>query len=73
MKVTIDKNRPIPSERAPRGYWNEVAAGMEVGDSVLLPTKSKNWQTALASSLRRLGAGVVQRQENGGIRVWRTK
>jgi hypothetical protein len=73
VKVTIDKNRPIPSQRAPRGYWNEVAAAMEIGDSVLIPTGSKNWQTALASSLRRLGAGVAQRQENGGIRVWRTK
>jgi hypothetical protein len=67
VKVTIDKGVPLPVERKAKGYWIELAAAMEVGDSVLVPDA-----TALAGALRRRGAGVAQRQEGTGVRVWRT-
>ncbi len=67
MKVKIDKGVPLPSERMARGFWIAMAAAMEIGDSVLVPDP-----TALAGALRRRGAGVAQRQEGTGVRVWRT-
>jgi hypothetical protein len=72
VKVTIEKNVPLPRERAPKGYWDEVASAMKVGDSVLMPS-CPNRQTALGCALRRLGAGVATRKEKDGVRVWRTE
>ena len=73
MKVTIEKNVPVPANRTRRGYWAEVAAAMQVGDSVLMPKRGVGNQTPLGNALRRIGAGHTTRQEEGGIRVWRTE
>ena len=73
MKLQIDKNVPLPSARAAKGYWLEMAGAMEIGDSVLIADATTNHQAALAGALRRRGAGVAQRQEGSGVRVWRTK
>jgi len=73
VKVTIEKNVPLPRERAANGYWNEVASAMKVGDSVLMPSCGASRPAALYIALRRLGASVAQRKEKDGVRVWRTE
>jgi hypothetical protein len=73
VKVTIEKNVPVPANRTRRGYWAEVAAAMQVGDSVLMSKRGVGNQTPLGNALRRIGAGHTTRQEEGGIRVWRTE
>jgi len=73
VKVTIEKNVPLPATRYGKGYWRKVALVMEVGDSVLMPRRGAGNQTPLANALRRIGAGHTTRQEDGGIRVWRTE
>ncbi len=73
MKVTIEKNVPVPAKRHSWGRWTKIAAAMEVGDSVLVPHPCLHRNAGLAVALRRMGFGAKQRQEEGGIRVWRTK
>jgi hypothetical protein len=73
VKVIIDKNVPLPANRYGKGYWSKIASAMEVGDSVLMPRRGAGNQTPLGNALRRIGAGHTTRQEDGGIRVWRTE
>jgi hypothetical protein len=70
VTVIIEKNVPVPQ---PWGRWTKIAAAMEVGDSVLVPHACFHRTTSLGMALRRMGFGSKQRQEDGGIRVWRTK
>lgn len=69
MKYKIEKNIPLPKQIG-WGKWSLIADKMEAGDSVLLPTESKNEALSLCQTLRRRNYKPVSRTVNGGIRVW---
>lgn len=73
----IEKNVPIPSNRADSGKWSSIAANMEIGDSYL----DTNGVSSSASGSKVLSAFVQYGKKNGmtftarkvegGIRIWR--
>tara|TARA_R100001530_G_scaffold115723_1_gene82696 strand:- start:180 stop:413 length:234 start_codon:yes stop_codon:yes gene_type:complete len=69
MEYTIDKNIPVPRKRTIDSAWGSIADSMEVGDSILVPTRGK--ATGLVHVLRRRDFRAPTRVEKGGIRVWK--
>ena len=70
-EIKIEKGVPLKSrKRGARGVYESVANAMEVGDSVLLPTKIE--ANKLAAQIRsQLDRKATTRKCEGGIRVWR--
>ena len=69
MEYTIEKDIPVPRKRTIDSEWGSIADNMEVGDSILVPTRNK--ATGLVHALRRRDFIGVTRIEEGGIRVWK--
>ena len=68
MNYKIEKNIPI-SIHGKSGVWSRLAAEMEIGDSVLLETRSQ--AMGLRTSLKRFGYKAMTRTVEGGLRVWK--
>jgi len=67
MKLTIEKNVPIPAPRS--AGFSGVLRQMQIGDSVLL---GKVKPGSIVSLAQQAGVKVTQRkQDDGAIRVWR--
>lgn len=66
--VKIEKNVPMPTRRY--GAMTDIARKMKKGDSVLVDCQAD--REALRVALRKLGAKVITRMEDGPhVRVWR--
>lgn len=73
----IDKNVPLPTNRADSGKWSSIAESMEVGDSYL----DANGVSSSASGSKSLSAFIqygkkhgmtfTARKVDGGVRIWR--
>lgn len=68
MKYKIEKNIPI-SIHGKSGVWSRLATEMEIGDSILLETRSQ--AMGLRTSLKRFGYKATTRKVEGGLRVWK--
>lgn len=69
-KIKIQKNVPMPS-RQRAGKWQEVAAKMKPGDSVLVSNGTK--KNGLFAAIRKSGGLAISRREGDSYRVWRKK
>jgi len=69
-KIKIQKNVPMPS-RQRAGKWQEVAAKMKPGDSVLVSTGTK--KNGLFAAIKKSGGLAISRREGDSYRVWRKK
>lgn len=69
-KIKIQKNVPMPS-RQRAGKWQEVAAKMKPGDSVLVSTGTK--KNGLFGAIKKSGGLAISRREGDSYRVWRKK
>lgn len=69
--LIIEKDIPIPEID-----WNrEITDKMQIGDSVFLPGGGRKENRILWATKKRFdtqGKKIITRQENGGIRIWRT-
>lgn len=65
--MKIEKNIPMPKQRS---RLRDVLNQMDVGDSVLLDTKSE--YVAMRHSALSLGFTVATRTVDDKIRLWRT-
>ena len=65
----IEKGIPLPEREEPSEKYN-VIKDMEVGDSILVKNASQKQRVAA-----RLGSGkyTTRSNEDGTIRIWRTK
>jgi NADPH-dependent ferric siderophore reductase len=68
MNYKIEKNVPI-SIHGKSGVWSRLATKMQVGDSILLETRSQ--AMGLRTALKRFGYKATTRTVEGGIRVWK--
>lgn len=66
-EIKIEKGIPVGRGR---GVAREVADKMNVGDSVLFPTRKD--AERMRWLLKTAGFGVATRNVEGGVRVWRT-
>ena len=68
MNYKIEKNIPI-SIHGKSGVWSRLATEMEIGDSILLETRSQ--AMGLCTSLKRFGYKSTTRTVDKGLRVWK--
>ena len=67
---SIDRHVPIPSAQHKKAYWKKVVDAMQIGDSIMFPTK--NEANNFSASLRNYGfKSVMRTQKSGAIRVWK--
>lgn len=73
-EIKIDKGVPLPEPKLQR-FKKYPWSGMEVGDSFFVPgpVKPAHVQLATIANQRLKPKRFVARQENGGIRVWRSE
>ncbi len=69
-KIKIEKNVPMPS-RQRAGKWQEIAAKMKPGDSVLVSNGTK--KNGLFAAIKQSGGLAISRREGDSYRVWRKK
>lgn len=66
----IEKKHPVPGRNA-RGKWQDLAARMKPGHSVLV--KQGHERSGLAAAIRKAGYQPATRTVENGFRVWRIK
>lgn len=71
MAFDVEKNVPMPEERATRTLY--PFRNMEVGDSFLVPQGAPQRVNAAVyqENKKRDGVKYTQRKVEGGVRVWR--
>lgn len=62
--IKIEKGIPIPE----LSWAAETLLSMDVGDSILVDDARKYYASA-----KKVGATVVSRKQNDGVRIWLTK
>ena len=68
--MKIDRGVPITSVSSTRsGKWKNLLLDMEIGDSVLVDTKTETMTIRAAAKV--LGMRVTCRKEDNKFRVWR--
>lgn len=71
LTITVEKNIPLPATR--QTYpWDDLS----VGDSFFVANRSLKTLRSLAFQYRRrtgMDKKFIAREEDGGVRVWRTK
>ena len=72
--IVIEKNIPVPRGG---GKWGKLLLRLDVGDSILIPTKDKidlhNKQNMILCRVKGLDISIITRTVSDGLRVWRTK
>ena len=70
--MKIDRGVPITSVSSTRsGKWKDLLLDMEIGDSVLVDTKTETMTIRAAAKV--LGMKVTVRGEDDKFRVWRVE
>lgn len=70
FEIKIEKNIPIKNQK-PKNSLTKTMQDMEIGDSFLYPSKSKNSLPSLAS---RIGVKIVTRKHDDNYhRIWRVE
>jgi hypothetical protein len=70
MKYKIEKNIPVYEHaKTGTGYLTQIVNEMEIGDSVLVPTRNKS--NSLVITIKTLGYKAVTRKDGNKIRVWK--
>ena len=71
MLYAIDRNVPIPPRISKkRGIWTPVVQAMNIGDSIMFPTRSE--AAKLMAALRHKGwKTCCRKQKAGTFRVWK--
>jgi hypothetical protein len=68
-KPIIEKNIPIPRKQVKKAKWVLLVDQMDVGDSVLVTTKTE--RASLTNAIKAQGYEVTTRKEDDKFRVWR--
>jgi hypothetical protein len=71
MQITIEKNVPVPTEKA----WRKYPLGeMEIGDSFVVPAENRSHAARIANSVRTSayarGMKVTCLTSDKEVRVW---
>tara|TARA_B100001059_G_C17708879_1_gene514325 strand:+ start:857 stop:1075 length:219 start_codon:yes stop_codon:yes gene_type:complete len=68
-KPMIEKNIPIPRKQIKKAKWVLLVDQMDVGDSVLVTTKTE--RASITNAIKSQGYNAITRKEGDKFRVWR--
>jgi len=72
MEIKIDRGVPIaPVDKSRSGKWKDLLLSMNVGDSILVNTKTETM--TIRAAAKGLQMNVTVRGEDDKFRVWRVQ
>lgn len=70
MNYKIEKNIPV-SVHGKSGAWSRLVTKMEIGDSILVKTRSQ--AMGIRNALNKSGYKAITRTVDKGLRVWKVE